>query len=71
MEILVRTAPGHFPISRYIRPISARSNAVARRLTQDHARSFCTMKAGSARGFCENWPPTSGARQMWLQSSLR
>src|ERR1035437_3792096 len=45
----------------YIRPISARFNAVARRLNQDHARSFCTMKAGGGSGFCEIWPPCLGS----------
>src|SRR6516225_3883620 len=41
----------HSPISPQIRPISARSTVVAQRLTQDHARSFCTMKTGTARVF--------------------
>src|SRR6516225_2264287 len=42
---------GQFPVSPQIRPISARSTVVAQRLTQDHARSFCTMKTGTARVF--------------------
>ena len=37
---------------------------VAWRAIQDHARPFCTMKTGTARGFCETGHPTSGARQM-------
>ena len=40
--------------ARLIRPISAGSIVAARRVTQDHARLFCTVKAGTARGFCEN-----------------
>ena len=35
----------------HIRPISARSTVAAQRLTQDHARSFCTIKMGTARVF--------------------
>src|SRR5437868_4006230 len=37
---------------------------VAWRDIHDHARPFCTMKTGTARGFCETGHPTSGARQM-------
>src|SRR5262244_3911688 len=36
-------------LTPHIRPISARSTVAAQRLTQDHARSFCTMKTGTAR----------------------
>jgi hypothetical protein len=42
------------PSRRLIRPISARSIAAARRVTQDYARPFCTVKAATARGFCDN-----------------
>jgi len=42
-------------------PISARSMVVARRVTQDHARPFCTVKAGTARGFCEPDQPNLGS----------
>jgi len=47
-------------------PNSARFNAVAGRLTQDHAGPFCTMKARPARDLCDNWsqhlrsPPRRG-----------
>ena len=34
----------------------------ARRVTQDHARPFCTVKAGTARGFCENLTTNLGNR---------
>src|ERR1017187_6087428 len=37
------------------RPISARSDAVARQGNQDHAGPFCTMEPGTARGLCANW----------------
>ena len=35
------------------RLMSAQSNAVARRVTQDHAGPFCTMKLRTARGVCD------------------
>src|SRR5215469_13246720 len=38
-------------VTPQIRPISARSTVVAQGLTQDHARSFCTMKTETARAF--------------------
>ena len=34
--------------------MSARFNAVARRVAQDHAGPFCTMRVRTARGFCAN-----------------
>src|SRR5450759_4222031 len=37
--------------ARLIRLISARSDAVARRVTQDLEGPFCPMKVGTARGF--------------------
>jgi hypothetical protein len=40
--------------TQLIRPISAGSIVAARRVTHYHARPFCTVKAGTARGFCEN-----------------
>ena len=61
LRALARNVQGQSTISRYLRPISARSNTVTRRVPQDHARSFCTMKAGSARGSCETWPPYLGS----------
>ena len=45
---------GHFPGGRLIRPISARSTVAVRPATQDDAPPFCTVKAGTARGCCEN-----------------
>jgi hypothetical protein len=45
---------GHSPITRLNRPKSARFSAVARRVTKDHTRLFCTMKVRVARGFCES-----------------
>src|ERR1035437_108304 len=43
---------GQLPDSRLNRPMSARFNAVARRVAKDHAGPYCTMKVGKARGFC-------------------
>ncbi len=48
--------------ARLIRLISARSIVAARRVTQDHARPFCTVKAGTARGFWENLTTNLGSR---------
>src|SRR5215831_1528601 len=45
----------------HIRPISARSTVAAQRLTQDHARSFCTMKTGTARVFLRLGRPQLGS----------
>ena len=42
------------PSRRHNRLISAGSTVVARPVTQDDAPPFCTVKAGTARGFCEN-----------------
>src|SRR5215831_15559760 len=44
-----RPDAGKGKLTPHIRPISARSTVAAQRLTQDHARSFCTMKTGTAR----------------------
>jgi hypothetical protein len=46
--------PASSPTSGLDRLICARSNAVARRVTQDHAGPFCTIKLRTARGFCAN-----------------
>src|SRR5215813_2104501 len=51
----------HFPLTPHIRPISARSTVAAQRLTQDHARSFCTMKMGTARVFLRLGRPQLGS----------
>ena len=42
------------PRSGLNRLICARSNAAPRRITQDHAGPFCTMKVRTARGSCDN-----------------
>ena len=47
------------PRWRLNRPIFARFDAMARRVTQDPAGPFCTMKLQTARGFCAI-PPGSG-----------
>jgi hypothetical protein len=47
---------------RLIRPISARSIAAARRVTQDYARPFCTVQAATATGFCGNPTTNLGSR---------
>src|SRR5215471_14594839 len=52
---------GHSPVTPHIRPISARSTVTAQRLTQDHARSFCTMKTGTARVFLRLGRPQLGS----------
>ena len=49
------------PTSGLHRLICARSNAVARRATQDHTRPFCSVKAGTPRGFCENLTTNLGS----------
>ena len=49
------------PSRRLIRPISARSIAAARRVTQDYARPFCTVKAATARVFCKNLTTNLGS----------
>src|SRR5262249_49964233 len=56
------TVPGRSNDRAFIRPISARSIAAARRVTQDYARPFCTVKAATARGFCENLTTNLGSR---------
>src|ERR1035437_10086030 len=58
---LVRGACKIGTVKPALRPICARSTAVVRRATQDHARSFRTTIAGGARGFCGNRSPTSAA----------
>src|SRR5499427_3575580 len=56
---------GKGKLTPHIRPISARSTVAAQRLTQDHARSFCTMKTGTARVFLRlGRPPAREPRQM-------
>src|SRR5215467_7373936 len=53
-----------------IRPISARSTVAAQRLTQDYARSFCTMKTGTARVFLRlDRPPAREPARCGLQGS--
>ena len=42
------------PRWRLNRPIFARFDAMARRVAQDPAGPFCTMKVRTARGFCAN-----------------
>ena len=50
------------------RPILTQFNAEARRVVQDHARPFCTMKLRTARGFCANlW----GSGQTELLAAFR
>jgi len=41
--------------TRLNRPIFTRFSAVGRRVTQDPAGPFCTMKVQMARDFCDNW----------------
>jgi len=45
---------------RHNQPISARFGVTVRRVSQEHTRSFRTMKAGTAIGFREPRPPTTG-----------
>src|SRR5262249_3665950 len=52
---------GKRKLTPQIRPISARSTVAAQRLTQDHARSFCTMKTGTARVFLRLGRPQLGS----------
>src|SRR5215831_17588161 len=59
--ILESPCAGHCPLTPQIRPISARSTVAAQRLTQDHARSFCTMKTGTARVFLRLGRPQLGS----------
>jgi hypothetical protein len=48
-------SPGStLPPRRLNRPIFTQFNAEARRVAQDHAGPFCTMKVRTARGFCPN-----------------
>src|ERR1017187_4768088 len=42
------------PRSGLYRPIFTQFSAEARRIAQDHAGPFCTMKVRTARGFCAN-----------------
>src|ERR1019366_10297466 len=44
------------PRWRLYRPIFTQFNARARRVIQDHAGPFCTMKMRTARDFCANLP---------------
>src|ERR1035437_8500792 len=43
------------PPKRLYRPICAQFSADARRVAQDPAGPFCTMKVRLARDFCDNW----------------
>src|SRR6516225_9210635 len=59
---VTEAAPDLCTDRRLIRPISARSIAAARRVTQDYARPFCTVKVATARGFRENLTTNLGSR---------
>ena len=49
-----RAFPVHLTGTGVNRLMCARSNAVARRVTQDHVGPFCTMTVRTARGFSDN-----------------
>src|SRR5215831_1356479 len=61
LEGVRRPDAGKGKLTPHIRPISARSTVAAQRLTQDHARSFCTMKTGTARVFLRLGRPQLGS----------
>jgi hypothetical protein len=55
------------PDCRLHLPISARSIVSARRVTQDHMRPFCTVKAGTAGVVVRTRPPHFGSPPRRLQ----
>src|ERR1035437_1946972 len=49
-----KSAGFQLPTTGLYRPICTQFSAEARRIAQDHAGPFCTMKVRRARGFCAN-----------------
>ena len=66
-----KAVSGQCTRSPQMRPISARFTVVARRVTQDHARPFCTMMTGTSRSFLRPGRPPPREPARWgLRGSL-